>query len=149
MLNSWRRLAGRKGKRSRQGGLTLEPLGERILLAAGSALPLLLGPTLAGSDGSGRSVATADQGLHRLVPVSSYYDDPFVRPTHVARMNLADFYHGNASGNPTELAGPRVQIGNEDVIFRRDATTGEFKPFAENPWPRQGTANRFGNFVFD
>ena len=78
MLNSWRRLAGRKGKRSRQGGLTLEPLGERILLAAGSALPLLLGPTLAGSDGSGRSIAVADHGLDRLVPVSSYYDDPFV-----------------------------------------------------------------------
>src|SRR5262249_1832121 len=73
----------------------------------------------------------------------------FVRPTHVAWMNPADFDQDSASGNPTQLAGLRVQVGNEDVLFRKDATTGDFKPFAENPWPRQGTANRFGNFVFD
>jgi hypothetical protein len=37
---------------------------------------------------------------------------------------------------------------DEDFIYRRDATTGEYKPFAENPWP-EPTSNRPGNFVFD
>src|SRR5712692_7130185 len=108
MLNYLRQLAGRKSKtlrgttprsysRSRQVCLMVERLGDRILLAAGSSISPVLSPTLDGG-------AVADNDPDRLVPVSSYIDDPFVRPAHVAWMNLADFDHDNASGSPTRLS---------------------------------------------
>jgi hypothetical protein len=83
-------------------------------------------------------------GPDRLVPISSNYDDPFVRPANVEWMNPADF----DSASPTRLSGPRVVIEDEDFIYRQDPTTGQYKPFAENPWP-EPTTNRPGNFVFD
>ena len=90
MLNYLRQLAGRKGKttrnssRSRHGCLTLELLGERILLMAGSAIPPFIGPTLPGPD--------------RLVPVSSNYDDPFARAANVSgeRCTYAAVVSGDA-----------------------------------------------------
>jgi hypothetical protein len=144
------RLAGRKGKRpgrsspSRNAYLTLELLGERILLSAGDAIPLFIGPTLPGPGDFGWSAARAGNGL---VPVSSNYDDPFARQTFVNWMDLADFDHDNGSG-PTRLAGPRVLIRDQPIIYRTDPQTGLFKPFAENPWP-EPTTDRPGNFVFD
>jgi hypothetical protein len=105
--------------------LTLERLGERVLLTTGSSiLP----------DG--------------LVPVSSNYDDPFAKPANVQWMDLADFDHDNGSG-PIRLSGPRVRIEDESVISRLDPFTLEYKGgFAENPWP-EPTTDRPGNFVFD
>jgi hypothetical protein len=111
----------------------LELLGERVLLSAGSSIPAFIGPTLAASDGP--------------VPVSSNYDDPFVRAANVDWMDLADFDHDNGSG-PTRLSGPRVLIRDMPIIYRQDPNTLELKPFAENPWP-EPTTDRPGNFVFD
>src|SRR5262249_877001 len=102
MLKSLRRLASRKGEtsrrssRSRQGCLTLERLGERILLAAGTSL-----------------------AANGLVPISSNYDDPFARAAHVEWMDLADFDCHGASV-PTRLSGPRVLIRDTPVIYRKD-----------------------------
>jgi hypothetical protein len=150
MLKYLRRLTDRKGKtprkcsRSRQGRLTLELLGERILLSAGSSISPFIGPLLPGPGDFGWSAALADNGL---VPVSSNYDDPFVRPDFVRWMDPADFDYDNASG-PTRLSGPRVLIRDMPLIYRMDPQSGEYKPFAENPWP-EPTTNRPGNFVFD
>jgi hypothetical protein len=147
MSSYLRQLAGRKGKtlwrssRSRKTCLILELLGERIVLSAGGSLPSFIDPVLPGAGDFVWSPAAVGNGL---VPVSSNYDDPFVRPSNVAWMNLADF----DSANPTNLSGPHVVIEDEDRLFRRDPDTGQLKGFAENPWP-EPTTNRPGNFVFD
>ena len=113
MLNYFRQLAGRKGKtlrsasRARQRCLSLELLGERILLTAGSSILPFIGPMLPGTD--------------KLVPISSNYDDPFARAANVEWMDLADF----DASSPTRLSGPRVVIEDEDFIYRLDATTGQ------------------------
>jgi hypothetical protein len=145
MLNYLHYLVSRKGKtppgttarrssRWRRVCLTLEQLGERILLTAGSSIPPFIGPRLLGPD--------------TLVPVSSNYDDPFVKPANVEWIDLADFDHGNGFG-PTRLSGPRVRIEDESVISRLDPYTLDYQgPFAENPWP-EPTTNRPGIFVFD
>jgi hypothetical protein len=80
MFNYLRHLAGRKCKtrqrssRSRQSCLSVELLGERFLLSAGSSMPAFIDPMLPTRDG--------------LVPVSSNYDDPFARPAHGERRTL-------------------------------------------------------------
>src|SRR5262245_40723097 len=112
MFNYLLWLAGQKSKtlrrssRSRQRSLTLELLGERIVLSAGNSIPSFIGPML---PGSGDFVWLPAAGGNGLVPVTSNYDDPFVRPSHVAWMNLADF----DSLTPTRLSGRYARIDED------------------------------------
>jgi len=41
-----------------------------------------------------------------------------------------------------------VSLSEESKIYRKDPQTGEFKPFAWNPWPQEPTANQQGDFRF-
>jgi hypothetical protein len=81
----------------------------------------------------------------RIMPISSYDDDPFVADsgleclegTVLARTAEGDLY----------LQDHRVLILDESVIYREDAITGDFVAFAWNPWPLPVT-NTDGSFRF-
>src|SRR5690349_2036744 len=78
--------------------------------------------------------------------ISSYEDDPFVRPPDVKRMDSSRF--GVDKDGRSVLWSNRVTILEEDFIFRKDPQTLEFSPFAWNPWPFRMTANPQGDFRF-
>jgi hypothetical protein len=78
--------------------------------------------------------------------ISSYEDDPFVRESDFMRMDPARFGLGE-DGRPT-LSGSRVTLSEESKIYRRDPSTGQFKPFAWNPWPQEPKSNMSGDFRF-
>src|SRR6266550_1416048 len=86
----------------------------------------------------------------RVMPISSYDDDPFVQDSIVECMDASGFAQG-PDGRPI-LSNARTLIQDEDVIFRQDRTgdeeqSGEFRRFATNPWPLP-TANADGSFRF-
>jgi hypothetical protein len=78
--------------------------------------------------------------------ISSYEDDPFVRASDVRRMNSSRFGL-DEDGRPV-LWSNRVTILEEDFIYRKDAQTLEFSPFAWNPWPLRKASNPQGDFRF-
>ena len=82
----------------------------------------------------------------RLMPISAYDDDPFVRSAGVECVPDQGFHR--ADDGTLYLWTPRVTVYNESKIYRRDATDGIFKPFAWNPWPAYTAANADGSFRF-
>lgn len=81
-----------------------------------------------------------------IMPLSSYDDDPFVEDASVecvdATMLARDY------DERLILLNNRTSLAEEDFIYRKDKTTGEFKRFAWNPWPLQPKANADGSFRF-
>jgi hypothetical protein len=80
-----------------------------------------------------------------IIRISSYQDDPFVAQSYIERIDLAGFEF-NQDGRPV-LLNNRGRIIDDVFVYREDPNTGEFEPFANNPWP-QPMANRQGNFKF-
>jgi hypothetical protein len=122
------------------GGLGgLEDLGKQLLDLAGKLAkndPVL-----------GRGV----EELERLlgwgsVPISSHDDDPFVNGSTLEKLSRKEFTL-DRWGRPVGLEGPKVKIQDEPVIFREDPATGNFIPFATNPWP-EPKPNAQGTFSF-
>jgi hypothetical protein len=93
---------------------------------------------------AGRIERAFDRGL--LMPISAYDDDPFVRDAGVECVPDQGFYR--ADDGTLYLWNSRVTVHNEDKIYRRDPVSGEFKPFAWNPWPTYTVANADGSFRF-
>jgi len=89
----------------------------------------------------------------RVMPISSYDDDPFVHDAFVECLSDSGFAHGQ-DGRPL-LSNTRVRIQDEAVIYRGTRVFGDpgevqdviFLPFANNPWP-PGTSNADGSFRF-
>jgi hypothetical protein len=81
----------------------------------------------------------------RLVPLSSYEDDPFVADAIVECLRESKFRLIDNFSLLQENG--RVSIQDETVIYREIGTTGEFVPFAINPWP-QPFSNAQRNFLF-
>lgn len=79
-----------------------------------------------------------------LMPLSSYDDDPFVQDANVECMDVEEF--ARKEGLPI-LVNDQTEILDEAFIYREDQGTGEFKPFAWNPWP-EGRVNMDGSFRF-
>jgi len=79
------------------------------------------------------------------VQISSYKQDPFVFESIVERMSLSKFAESD-DGRLTLMANP-VWVQDEAVIYRENRETGEFTPFAWNPWP-ETRSNESGNFSF-
>jgi len=85
------------------------------------------------------------RGFFKLI--SSYDDDPFVADSIVERMSPSRFGE-DEDGRPI-LLNNLVGVEDEPVIYRQDSETGEFIPFALNPWsPELRRANADGNFMF-
>jgi hypothetical protein len=81
----------------------------------------------------------------RLMPISSYDDDPSVAESNVECVDPAGFAQ-DPHGRPL-LSNSRVFIRDEDILYRQDRFTGVFAPWATNPWPLP-TANSDGSFRF-
>ena len=79
------------------------------------------------------------------IRISAYQDDPFVNEAKVERMDASKFDR-EEDGSP-RLSNSRVFVEDESVIYRQDRVTGEYKPFAWNPWPLPA-ANEKENFKF-
>ena len=74
----------------------------------------------------------------RVMPISSYDDDPFVEDSIVECMESSAFARG-PDGRPF-LSNARTVIEDEPVIYRQNRSgeeeqSGEFRAFATNPWP--------------
>jgi hypothetical protein len=73
----------------------------------------------------------------RVMPISSYDDDPFVQDSVVECMAPSGFDQG--PDGRLILANARTSINDEIVIYRQDLSgdeeQGEFRAFATNPWP--------------
>ena len=95
-----------------------------------------------------KSPAQIEQSFERghLMPISSYDDDPFVQDAIVEC--VADRGFPLTTDGRLVLGNSRVTIGNEDLIYRVDQTTGLYTPFAWNPWPVIALANADGSFRF-
>jgi hypothetical protein len=74
---------------------------------------------------------------------SAYQDDPFVEAARIGKMQASSFniYEGHRI-----LFNSRAFIEDENVVYRENST-GDFIPFAFNPWPIP-IANEKGNFKF-
>jgi hypothetical protein len=82
-----------------------------------------------------------------FIPISSYDDDPFVEDSVVERISGFRFSRGE-DGRHT-LSSNLVSIEDDTVIYREDSNTGEYIPFAWNPWsPELRKANATGDFTF-
>lgn len=81
----------------------------------------------------------------RVMPISSYDDDPFVAGANVEC--LADSGFARAADGSLLLSTSLVKIQDDDVIFRADPVSGDFRAFANNPWPAP-TSNTDGSFRF-
>ncbi len=79
------------------------------------------------------------------MPISAYKDDPFVKDPIVERMAPSRFVE-DVTGR-LRFRSDQVDILDEAYIYREDKTTGEFKPFAWNPWP-ETRSNLDGDFRF-
>lgn len=79
-----------------------------------------------------------------VMPLSAYDDDPFVQDAPVECIEAGEFAY--REGLPI-LVNEQTEILDEAVIYREDRGTGEFKPFAWNPWP-EGKVNTDGSFRF-
>jgi len=82
----------------------------------------------------------------RPMQISSYDDDPFAGESIVELMDPARF--GQSEDGHTVLSGNLVSVFDESKIYRQDPNTGQYKPFAWNPWPAWPTANEQGDFRF-
>ena len=83
------------------------------------------------------------KGLFRLL--SAYREDPIVDTSAIARINAAEI--GYLEDGRRVLRGLQVRIFDEPKVYRLDAETKKFVPFAWNPWP-EPTANPEGEFTF-
>ncbi len=101
-------------------------MSKRLILCAFATLAIALMslPVL-------QAQTTPGRGLFRLI--SSYDDDPFVEDSVVERLARSRFGQ-DENGRPI-LRGAQVWVEDEPFIYRQDAKTGEFLPFATNPWP--------------
>lgn len=101
-------------------------MSKRLLLCAGALLTLALLnlPVSKAQSIPARGVS---------IPISSYQDDPYVRDADIKRMDAPKFGQG-VDGRPI-LKSARVWIQDEAIIYRENRETGEFNPFAWNPWP--------------
>ena len=101
----------------------------RLVRIASALLVLVLA-------GSAVSVAAAP----KLIPISAYDDDPFVDETEVEKLRSWTFDRG-VDGRP-RLSSDRISIEDDSVIYREDPASGEFVPFANNPWPCEHDPDR-------
>jgi hypothetical protein len=91
------------------------------------------------------SLAGPSWARRRLVPLSSFEDDPFVADAIVECLSESKF---SVVGNFQLLqANERVNIWDETIVYRAHPVTGDFVPFANNPWP-QPVSNAERNFLF-
>src|SRR5215475_12143873 len=81
-------------------------------------------------------------GNAQSVLISSYFDDPFVGPSVIKRMDPAKF--GQGPNNRPTLRSNHVWVTEEDVLSRRDKDLQYYK-FAWNPWSWQ----EWGNLSWD
>jgi hypothetical protein len=110
-----------------------------ILAVALASLPVSQAQTFIAPDrGDGRRP--------RPMRISSYEDDPFVMESLVRRMDAGRF-SVDEDGRPI-LRSNLVSLSEESKIYRKDPQTGQFKPFAWNPWPQEPTANQQRDFRF-
>lgn len=79
------------------------------------------------------------------IRISAYNDDPFANEAKVERMDASRFNLWE-DGRPF-LSNSRAAVEDESFIYRQDRVTGEYKPFAWNPWPLP-VANEKDNFKF-
>lgn len=79
------------------------------------------------------------------IQISSYQDDPFVRDSNIKRMDGSGFEL--FEGGRLLLTNKQVRIREDVKIYRADPKTGDYKPFAWNPWPAPAS-NKKGNFKF-
>jgi len=84
-------------------------------------------------------------GKAQSVLISSYFDDPFVGPSVIKRMDPAKFGQAR-DGRPT-LYSNRVLVTDEDFISRKDKA-GVFGKFAFNPWWWQAWTNPRWDLTF-
>jgi len=96
-------------------------------------------------------LASADQierwfDLGLIMPISSYDDDPTVREAVIECVPTGDFWQVEGFG--LALWNSRVWMADEDFVYRENRETGEFTPFAWNPWPVIPTPNADGSFRF-
>jgi hypothetical protein len=102
--------------------------------------PALLILSLTAAAGAAELVAAdgVDQNQElssrKNLPISTYNDDPFLSRSTVEPLPGAESLHRAADGRPL-LASDRIVILDEPVIYRENRDTGEFLPFAKNPWP--------------
>ena len=80
-----------------------------------------------------------------FIPISSYKDDPFVSESVVKRLAASRF--GQYEDGRLNLLSNPVLILDEAVVYRENRDTGEFTPFAWNPWP-ETRSNENGDFSF-
>lgn len=80
-----------------------------------------------------------------FIKISAYHDDPFVKEANIGRMKASSFDRYE-NGQPI-LFNSRVLIEDEAFVYRENST-GEFTPFAFNPWPPLPISNKKGNFKF-
>ncbi len=80
-----------------------------------------------------------------FIPISSYKDDPFVSESIVKQLPTLKF--GQYEDGRLNLLGNPVLVLDEAFIYRENRDTGEFTPFAWNPWP-ETRANENGDFSF-
>lgn len=96
-----------------------------------------------------QSIAKPDRDEDRRprpMRISSYEDDPFVMESLVRRMDVARF-RVDEDGRLIPRSN-LVSLSEESKIYRKDPQTGQYKPFAWNPWPQEPTANQQGDFRF-
>lgn len=79
------------------------------------------------------------------IKISAYQDDPFVEEANLGRLEASRFDRGE-DRRPL-LSNSRVLIQDEAFVYREAKATGEFIPFAWNPWPLPVSNNK-GNFKF-
>src|SRR5262249_34420277 len=96
-----------------------------------------------------QNLTPIDRSGRRTVrmPISFYEDDPFGDSSFVGRMDPSSFGKDEA-GRPV-LSNNVVSIIEESKLYRRTPPlSGQFVPFAWNPWPQVKTANADGNFSY-
>jgi hypothetical protein len=105
-------------------------------LVVSALLALLSWPALQAQTVPGR-------GLFKLI--TSYDDDPFVADAIDERLPQTRF--GKDEHGQPMLRGDQVRIEDEPFVYRANQETGDFEPFAINPWPAP-LANADGAFTF-
>jgi hypothetical protein len=110
-----------------------------ILMITLTSLPVAQAQNLNPIDRFGRRNLT--------MPISSYEDDPFAGASVIDRMDHKGFDRGE-DGRPV-LSNDWVSVIEESKIYRQNPPlSGQFQPFAWNPWPQLKSANADGNFSY-
>src|SRR5262245_21815363 len=122
-------------------------MSKRLTLCAFATLAIAL-ISLPALQAQTSIVIDRDRGLpRRPILISSYDDDPFVEDSIIERMAPSRF--DRSEDGRYILMNNLVKIEDEPVIYREDSETGEYIPFALNPWaPELRRANADGNFIF-